>query len=71
MTSYFRNVMSKLYDAVSAPVAATRDALAGRLKSIRDMVGFYYNNAKEQLKPHGIPIKRGKPRKLHHSSYKL
>jgi len=43
--------MAKLYDAVSAPVAATRDGLSKRLKSIRDTVTFYYNKAKEQIAP--------------------
>ena len=32
--NYFRNAISKLYDAVSAPVASTRDALAERLKRL-------------------------------------
>ena len=50
--NYFRNAMSKLYNAVSAPVAATRDALSRRLESIRDTVAFYYNKAKEQVAPH-------------------
>ena len=36
--SYFRNAISKLYDAVSAPVAATQDALAERPQSVRDTV---------------------------------
>ena len=31
MTSWVRNQLTKLYNAVSAPVAATRDALAERL----------------------------------------
>ena len=43
--------MSKLYDAVSAPVAATRDGVSKRLKSIRDTVTLYYNKAKELLVP--------------------
>ena len=49
--NYFRNAMSKLYDAVSAPVAATRDGLSKRLKSIRDTVTLYYNKTKELLVP--------------------
>ena len=49
--NYFRNAMSKLYDAVSAPVAATQDGLSKRLKSIRDTVTLYYNKAKELLVP--------------------
>ena len=31
MNSWMRNTTSKLYNSVSAPVAATRDALAERL----------------------------------------
>ncbi|XP_057300569.1 uncharacterized protein LOC130633936 [Hydractinia symbiolongicarpus] len=47
--SWFKNAISKLYSAVSAPVAATRDALADRLKSVRDTVTSYYNRAREQI----------------------
>ena len=46
---YFRNVISKLYDVVSAPEAATRDALAERLHSVRDTVILLYNRNKEKL----------------------
>ena len=45
---YYRNAKSKLYDAVSAPVA-TRDALLNRLKSICNTVAFYRNKGKWQL----------------------
>ena len=31
-----RNQLTKLYNAVSAPVAATRDALAERLQSVSE-----------------------------------
>ena len=47
--NYFRNAISKLYDAVSAPVASTRDALAERLQSVRDTVTSLYNRTKEKL----------------------
>ena len=33
--SWFRNTITDLYNAVSAPVVATRDALASRLESVR------------------------------------
>ena len=33
MTSWMRNTISKLYNAISGPVAAIRDALAERLRS--------------------------------------
>ena len=49
MINYFRNAISKLYDAVSAPVASTRDALAERLQSVRDTVTSLYNKTKEKL----------------------
>ena len=32
--NYFINAILKLYDAVSAPVASARDALAERLKKV-------------------------------------
>ena len=38
-----RNTISKLYKAVSAPVAATRDALAERLQSVRDAPSLLHN----------------------------
>ena len=40
MNSFYRNTISKLYSAVSAPVAARRDALAERLQSIRETASF-------------------------------
>ena len=36
MNTFLRNTISKLCNAVSVHVAATRDALAERLQSIRD-----------------------------------
>ena len=33
MTSWMRNTISKLYNAISGPGAATRDALVERLRS--------------------------------------
>ena len=38
-----KNQINKLYNAVSAPVAATRDALASRLESVRDTASLLYN----------------------------
>ena len=36
MNTFLRNAISKLYNAVSAHVEVTRDALAERLQSVRD-----------------------------------
>lgn len=44
-----RSWISRLYDMVSAPVAATRDALAEKLKSVHDTVTLSYNKTKEKL----------------------
>ena len=38
-----RNQLTKLYNAVSAPVAATRDALTERLQSVRETASLLYN----------------------------
>ena len=38
-----RNTISKLCNAVSTPVAATRDALGERLQKIRDTASLLYN----------------------------
>ena len=44
-----RNTISKLYNAVSAPVAATRDALTERLQSVRDTASLLYNRMMENM----------------------
>ena len=49
MNSFLRNTISKLYNAVSAPVAATRDALAERLQSVRDTASLLYNRMMENM----------------------
>ena len=41
--SWFRNTITNLYNAVLAPVAASRDALAERLQSVRDTASLLYN----------------------------
>ena len=52
MNSFLRNTISKLYNAVSAPVAATRDALAERLQSVRETASLLYNRMMENME-HG------------------
>ena len=49
MNSFLRNRISKLCNAVSAPVAATRDALAGRLQRIREAASLLYNRIMENM----------------------
>ena len=49
MNSFLRNTISKLYNAVSAPVAATRDALAERLQSVRETASLLYNRMVENM----------------------
>ena len=44
-----RNTISKLYNAVSAPVAATRDALAERLQSVREAASLLYNGVMDNI----------------------
>ena len=44
-----RNTISKLYNAVSAPVAATRDALAERLQSVCETASLLYNRMVEDM----------------------
>ena len=43
MSTFLRNIISKLYNAVSAPVVATRDALAERLQSVLETSYLLYN----------------------------
>ena len=44
-----RNRLTKLYNAVSAPVIATRDALAERLQSVRETTSLLYNRMTENM----------------------
>ena len=49
MNSFLRNTISKLYNAVSVPVAATRDALAERLQNARDITYLLYKRVMENM----------------------
>ena len=42
MNTFLRTTISKLYNAVSTPVTATRDALAKRLQSVRETASLLY-----------------------------
>ena len=44
-----RNQLTKLYNAVLAPVTATRDALAERLQSVRYTAFLIYNRMMENM----------------------
>ena len=50
MSTFLRNTVSKLYNAVSAPVTATRDAFAERLQSVRETASLLYNRMMENMK---------------------
>ena len=49
MTKWMRNQLTKLYNAVSAPLAATRDALAEKLHSVRETTSLLYNRMMENM----------------------
>ena len=49
MTSWMRNTISKLYQAVSAIVEATRDALAERLQNVREVASLLYNRMMDNI----------------------
>ena len=49
MSTFLRNTISKLYNAVSARVAATRDALAERLQSVCETASLLYNRMVEDM----------------------
>ena len=49
MTSWMKNHLTKFYNAVSAPVAATRYALAERLESVRETASLLYNRMAENM----------------------
>ena len=44
-----RNQLAKLYNAVPAPVAATRDALTERLQSVRETASLLYNKMMDNI----------------------
>ena len=50
MSTFLRNTISKLYNAASAPVTATRDAFAERLQSVRETASLLYNRMMENMK---------------------
>ena len=49
MYNWMKNQITDFNNAVSAPVAATRDALSERLQSVRDTVTLLYERAKQKL----------------------
>ena len=49
MNTFLRNTSSKLYNVLSAPVTATRDALAERLQSVRDTASLLYNSMMDNM----------------------
>ena len=49
MSTFLRNTISRLYNVVSAPVVATRDALAERLRSARETASLLYNRMMENM----------------------
>ena len=49
MNSFLRNKISKLYNAISASMTATRDALVERLQSVHDITSLLYNRMMENM----------------------
>ena len=49
MNSFLRNTISKLYNAVSEPVTATRHALAERLQNVGESASLLYNRMMENM----------------------
>ena len=49
MTSWIKNQLTKLYNAISVPVTATRDALTERLQSIHETASLLYNRMVENM----------------------
>ena len=49
MNTFLRNTISKLYNAVSALVAATREALAQRLQGVHETASLLYNRMMENM----------------------
>ena len=49
MTSWMKNQLTKLYNVLSAPVAATRDALPERMQSVRETTSLLHNRIMENM----------------------
>ena len=49
MTSWLGNQGANLYDGVSAPVAATQDALADRLENVRETTSISNNRMMDNI----------------------
>ena len=49
MNTFLENTISKLYNAVSASLTATWDALTERLQSVRDITSLLYNKMMENM----------------------
>ena len=49
MNSFLRNTIPKLYNAVPAPVAATRDALSAILQNVSETVSLLCNRMMENM----------------------
>ena len=43
MSTFLRNTISRLYNAVSEPVTATQDVLAERLESVPEIASLLYS----------------------------
>ena len=48
--SWTRNTISNLYNAVSVPLAETKDALAERLQGVRETASLLYNRMMDIIK---------------------
>ena len=46
MNSWLKNTITSLYNALTTPVAETRDALAKRLQSVRETASLLYRRTK-------------------------
>ena len=49
MLTWMKNQISKLYSVVSAPLSASRDALAERLQSVCDTASLLYNRTMHHI----------------------
>ena len=47
MISWMKNAISNLYNTVTTPVAATRDALSTQFEHVRKKVASLFNRVKE------------------------
>ena len=74
MSTFLRNTISRLYNAVSEPVAATQDVLAERLESVPETASLLYSRMMDNTSMDGRDwktLKKKRQKKKRKSNNKM